>query len=295
MKNRFFFIVINPKAGQRKYSWKLDRLKLALDERQFGYDIFYTSPDEKADEVIKKNIDQDTHTDLVAFGGDGTVHEVVNGIGDQRIPISVISTGTGNDSVKPLYKKRRFLDQMHIALDGKVKEVDAGLCNDRIFINGLGLGFDGKVVELMQTNFNKRPGYISYLQTVLRILATYREREISFTIDKKPYCEACLLLTIGNGTTFGGGFMITPHAKMDDGLLDICIMGRIAPWKRFFHLPKMKNGSHNKIKNVSFAKGKEIIIDATDEVVAHIDGEFFSHPPFNIKVLPKHLLFRVPG
>ena len=129
MENRFFFIVINPKAGQRKYKWKLERLKLSLEERQYQYDVYYTSPDKKADDVIKEYLDRAKYTDLVAFGGDGTLHEVVNGIDDSRIPISVISTGTGNDSVKPLYKKRRFLDQLHIALDGKIKEVDAGLCN----------------------------------------------------------------------------------------------------------------------------------------------------------------------
>ncbi|MFC2124578.1 diacylglycerol/lipid kinase family protein [Bacteroidota bacterium] len=295
MKNRFFFIVINPKAGQRKYNWKLDRLKLALEERQFQYEVYFTSPEKKADEVIKDNLNPEKISDLVVFGGDGTLHEVINGVGDRGIPISVISTGTGNDSVKPLYKKRRFLDQLHIALDGKIKEVDAGICNDRLFINGLGIGFDGKVVELMQTNFNKQPGYISYLQTVLKILATYKESELSFTIDDKSFNEACLLLTIGNGTTFGGGFKITPQAKMDDGLLDVCIMGKITPWKRFLHLPKMKNGTHGKIKTVQFAKGKEIIIDATDDAVAHIDGEYFSNPPFNIKVLPNHLLFRIPS
>ena len=223
------------------------------------------------------------------------MHEVINGIDNRRIPISVISTGTGNESVKPLYRKRRFLNQLHIALDGNVKEIDAGLCNNRLFINGLGIGFDGKVVELIQTNFSKRPGYISYLQTVLKILATYRESELTFTIDDKSYNEACLLLTIGNGTTFGGGFMITPDAKMDDGLLDVCIMGKIIPWKRFLHLPKMKYGSHGKIEAVQFVRGKEIIIDATDDAVAHIDGEYFSNPPVKIKALPKYLLFRVPG
>ena len=294
MGKRFFLIIINPQAGRRKYEWKLSRIKMAFDRRGFDYDVLLTESDQKADSLIKNYFNPEKHTDLLIFGGDGTLNEAVNGLGDLQVPISIISTGSGNDSIRPLYERRKFLDQMHLALDGNVEKFDAGICNGRLFVNGVGIGFDGKVVELMQNQNRKYKGYVSYLQTVLNIIATYREKPITFWIDGESFNEPILLLTIANGTTFGGGFMITPHAKMNDGLLEICIIGKIAPWKRFLHLPKMAKGRHDRLRAVRFLKGKEIQIEPSKDVVAHIDGEFFGNPPFTIKILKNHLLFRVP-
>ena len=102
-----------------------------------------------------------------------------------------------------------------------------------------------------------------------------------------------LLMTVTKGTTFGGGFKINPYAISDDGLLDICLIGKIPKLVRINYVLRMKDGSHRNLKPVSFYKTKEIFIKENPLLVAHMDGEFIGSPPFNIKVCPKALNFRV--
>ena len=113
-------------------------------------------------------------------------------------------------------------------------------------------------------------------------------------MDGKPFDRKILLMTISNGTTFGGGFVINPFAKTNDGLLNVCIFNELLPLKRFWHLPKLKNGTHHKIKETEFHLVSQLSIAATDQLVAHLDGELIGHPPFEIAVEKEVLLVRSP-
>ena len=101
-------------------------------------------------------------------------------------------------------------------------------------------------------------------------------------------------MTVSNGTTFGGGFVINPLTRSNDGLLDICILNEIPPLARFWHLPKLKTGSHGKLRAAEFFKAKKVRIEATRELVAHLDGEFLGHPPFEVSIQPGALEIKVP-
>ena len=184
---------------------------------------------------------------------------------------------------------------MEIAVSGEVKAYDLGKCNGRYFVNGLGVGFDGKVVEEMHLRHQGKKGRLDYLRAVLRILYGFKEREANFTLDGKRFKRKILLLTVSNGTTFGGGFVINPFADASDGILDLCVLGEIDPLKRFWHLPRLINGSHYKLKVSEFFQAKEIHIEASDQLVAHLDGEYFGHPPFNVSIHPKALSLRSPA
>lgn len=140
-------------------------------------------------------------------------------------------------------------------------------------------------------------GYAAYLYRVLAILSSYQEKQLSFSIDGREITRKVLLLTVANGTTFGGGFKLTPQALPDDGLLEICLIEKIAPFRRFLHIGKLGAGKHGSIKEVHFFKGKEIKIAATEKNEGkqwmHIDGELMGQPPFDIKIVPQALKVRV--
>ena len=211
------------------------------------------------------------------------------------MPISILSTGTGNDSVKSIHGVTDFDQQIEIALHGNIYKFDLGVCNDRYFVNGVGIGFDGLVVKEMVERESKKGRHIDYLLTVLRIIARFKEKQLRFSIDKKRYKRTILLMTISNGTTFGGGFVINPYAKTNDGKLDICIINELSSIKRFWHLPKLKTGAHYKIKETEFYRCGEIVVDQSSELVAHLDGEYIGCPPFNIHVEKDALLIRTPA
>lgn len=292
-QNRNILIVINPVAGKSSYEKRLYYLEGRLKEVQMDYKLFFTEHENtgKLADTINNNPSTD---EVFVMGGDGTLNYVVNEIQGKSLPISIVSNGTGNDSVKSIHGVLDFEKQVDIAISGTVRKFDLGICNGRYFVNGVGIGFDGEVVKEMVERGNKRGTHLDYLLTVLRIVAGFKEKMLHFSMDGNRFQRKVLIFTISNGTTFGGGFIINPFAKTNDGLLDVCILNEIAPIKRFWHLPKLKTGAHQKIKEAEFHQATNISIEATDQLVAHLDGEFIGHPPFEISIEKEALLIRTP-
>jgi YegS/Rv2252/BmrU family lipid kinase len=290
---RRFLFIVNPAAGKGKQLDKLEKVKSEFSIRSVPFDLYFTTKDQKADILTSNLIKDNNYTDILILGGDGTINEVINGLGGQRIPISVVSIGSGNDSIKHIQSGYNFRSQLHTAFNGRIKEVDAGVCNERLFLNGVGIGFDGKVVERMVSKGKRFQGHLAYMAEVLKILLSYQEKSISAVFNGSEINKEILLMTVAKGTTFGGGFMINPFAVNDDGMLDICVIGRIPRWIRISYVLKMKNGGHRNLKPVSFYKSKEVYIRENPLIVAHMDGEFIGHPPFDIKVHPETFQFRI--
>ena len=289
---RNILIVINPAAGKSSYEKRLQLLEKRLNESSIRFERYFTEHGDKGN-LLTKIQNTPNLTDVFVMGGDGTLNYVVNEIHGLQLPISIVSNGTGNDSVKSLHGVLDFEKQVDIAIHGKIKLFDLGKCNDRYFVNGVGIGFDGQVVKEMVERGDKQGRHIDYLLTVLRIVAGFKEKKLGFFIDEKEYNKKILLMTISNGSTFGGGFVINPFAITDDGLLDICILNEVKPMMRFWHLPKLKTGAHHKIKASEFHLASEIEIKSSNELVAHLDGEYIGHPPFSISVLKQALPVRV--
>ncbi len=288
-------IIVNPAAGKSQYEAKLDYVYRQLEQHKMRFGTFFTEktePEGKLTSVLKNN---DSIKEIWVIGGDGTLNYAVNELKKKQLPISIVSGGTGNDSVKSLHGITDFKKQVDIALMGKVKEFDLGLCNDRYFVNGVGIGFDGRVVEKMLQKGKKSGSHLSYLYTVLQLLAGYREKTLQYSLDGLPSQKPIFLMTISNGTTFGGGFILNPTAIPDDGILDVCIFNKISVPKRFVALPKLKTGSHTTVRETEFHRATEILVGPNDNVVAHMDGEFIGNPPFRISVADNKMLVKTPG
>lgn len=294
IEKRKILLVINPRAGRSSYEARLEYIEKKFRDSSLKFERFFTQKDGAG--ILARKIQADPQfSELVVLGGDGTLNYAVNELLSKPLPISIVSNGTGNDSVKSLHGEMNFENQVEIAIRGKLSRFDLGICNGKAFINGFGIGFDGQVVKEMIGRINKRGSHLDYLMTVLRIVAGFKEKSLRFTIDGKAFKRTVLLMTISNGTTFGGGFVINPFAKANDGLFDVCILNEISPLKRFWHLPKLKTGAHQKLKESEFLQGKRIHIEASDQLVAHLDGEFIGHPPFDISIVPEGLIIKTPS
>ena len=235
----------------------------------------------------------DRFTDLTILGGDGTINYVVNKLPHFDIPIGVIPAGSGNDYVKSVNLGDNIHQHIETAVDGRIVEVDLGKCNDRYFVNGFGLGFDGQIAHDFEENRTIFRGQTAYYYHVLKILTSYQPRPLSIEIDGQLLKEEVLLLTISKGTTFGGGFKLTPHSSLTDGQFGICLIRNLPALKRFWNLPLLQKGTHNKLAQVEFRHGKTIKIEKHPNVVAHIDGELIGTPPFELMVIPKKLKLKV--
>lgn len=288
-EKRKIFILWNPASGGKSKKIVNEFVDFIVDKHLF--EVYDTREFKGATQVIVNKLDQ-SFTDLVIVGGDGTINEAVNGL-KFDIPVSIIPAGTGNDFIKNIEIGKNIRDRFETALYGAVSRIDLGQCNDRIFVNGVGIGFDGQIVEDMES---KRvpllSGHAAYYYHVLRILGGYKEKPFDYHINGENLKKDLILLTIGNGTTFGGGFKLMPDAKLDDGLLEVCEIGKLSGLKRFLNIHRLSNGSHGALKAVNFYRTTELKVEENLLLYAHIDGERMGQPPYHIKVLPGKLQIR---
>lgn len=269
-------VLVNPKAGKGRSGRVLQHLKPLLEGLCF--------------EVFEDNWPADLNgfSDVFLVGGDGTLNYFINHYPDLRIPVTLFKGGSGNDFAWKLYGNRSVKQHFESAISSDPKEVDGGICNGRYFLNGVGIGFDGAIVESMGAKRFLSAGYISYLLTVLRHLVFYKE--FSATIHNRTF--KTFMLTIANGSRYGGGFMVAPKAVINDGKLDFLTILPIAPFKRIFYLPKISSGNHLQLPVVQSDLVKDIVITTDKKVPAHCDGELLIDDRYEIQILPGRYLFR---
>lgn len=262
-----------------------------MSSEKIDYQLHDTRLSKNATHSVRNHFDR-TFTDLIIVGGDGTINESINGL-DMDVPVSMIPAGTGDDFVKMIDIGKRLDKQIHTAVYGKVKTIDLGSCNNRKFINGVGIGFDGQIVEdMIAKRVPLLKGHAAYYYHVLRILGGYKEKAFHFSINEEKHQKELIILTVGNGSTFGGGFKLMPDAKIDDGLLEICEIGKISGLRRFLNIGRLSKGTHGVLNEVKLYQATHIFVDENPMLFAHIDGERMGRPPFEIKILPKALRIR---
>ena len=289
---RKLFVVTNPASGSRRKQQVTVREFQAFSESLgFAHRLFETTPVVHAQELVNSQFDS-SFTDLVIIGGDGTFNEAINGL-NYDVPVTFISAGTGNDFIKNLDIGNKLSDQLSQLIGEHVCSIDVGRCNNRKFLNGVGIGFDGQIVEDMaKRRIPLLTGHAKYYFHVLSILAGYKEKLFKYDVNGEKWTENLILMTIGNGTTFGGGFKLMPDAKLNDGQLEICTIGAISGLRRFLNIHKLSNGTHGTIPEVSFRQGSRISIEHNELLFAHIDGERLGNPPFTIQIEPSSLRVR---
>jgi diacylglycerol kinase (ATP) len=227
------------------------------------------------------------------IGGDGTLNYFINQFPDIHLPLAAIPAGSANDFHWMLYggdfKLPQLLERL---LAGNTRAIDAGSCNGRLFLNGLGIGFDGAIVKDL-IGKKKLAGKASYLLSVLKNIMTYHESFVKLKADGVEQSKNCLLLSIANGSRYGGDFFVAPKAVPDDGLLDVNFVGAIAPLRRIRYLPVIEKGEHLQLPFVWYQQAAEITVECAVELPAHLDGEYVTASRFEVRCLPKKFVFFV--
>lgn len=227
-------------------------------------------------------------TEAWIVGGDGTLNFFINQYPQFDLPLAIFKAGTGNDFHWLLYGLVSVAEQVDVVLSARPHPVDAGLCNNRLFINGVGIGFDGKVVKDLN---GKTKGKASYFFTILKNIFGYREFLCSVNTEDFHWGKKCFMISIANGKRYGGGFHVTPKSLVNDGLLDTNIVGKIHAVARLKYLPVIEKGAHTNLPFITYVKSSMVIVKALKELPAHADGEYFTGTEFNIECLPARFLF----
>lgn len=229
-------------------------------------------------------------TEVWIVGGDGTINWFINQYSSIQLPLAVFSGGSGNDFQWMLYGDKSIEQQVDQVLQGVPQLVDAGLCNEKLFLNGVGIGFDGAIVyDLLGKK--KLAGKASYLLAILKRIVGYHEKPCVLQLAEETIKQDCFMISVANGKRYGGGFQVAPNAILTDGLLDVNIVGKISPIKRMKYLPVIEKGEHLGLDFITYRKAAKIIIESPVKLHAHLDGEYFSANYFDIEVLPKRFSF----
>ncbi len=273
-------ITFNSKAGNGKAIAIVRQLQQKLHQLEIDCKSF--------SDQWPESFDQFSSVWLV--GGDGTLNYFINKYPAIAIPIALFKGGSGNDFAWKLYGNKTTDEYFEIALHGAPKKTDAGICNGKYFLNGAGIGFDGEVVKDMGKN-KLLPGHMAYLLTVMKKVFFYREREMIVETNGNCSKEKLFMVSVANGSRYGGGFLVAPQAIVNDGELDIVLIKQIAPLKRFFYLHIVERGKHLNLHFVEKSKTTKITIKSEQNLQAHLDGELMEAKRFDIEVLPDKFLF----
>jgi len=291
-------LIFNPMSDRGRSGQKASDLR-AVAEEFGGADWVGTEyPAHAMDLAAKAGLEG--YDTVVAMGGDGTVHEVINGLmrvaEPHRPKLAVVPIGSGNDFAFGAGLALDGAEAMKRVFTGTPKPIDVGVARDNngrteYWDNTLGIGFDGKI-NIMSRKITGIYGFPMYLTAVLRTIFTdYESAHMKLWIDDQPVVEQqVLMLTLGNGPREGGGFNTTPASKVDDGVFDYVTVPHMGRISILGLLPKVMNGTHGSDKRVKISTFKKLKLESDRALPIHADGELWSPYEVNTRTVEVEMM-----
>ena len=295
-------VVVNPRAangGARRYA---SRITKTLTRAGFRVSSQVTRGPMDAARIAREALSAGREL-VLAVGGDGTVNEVVNGLlsGGVASPpstaLAVAQVGTGTDFSRTFgwtSDPEEVLDRLRrnrrLPIDvGRVEYTDLdGRPASRFFVNIAEFGSGGAVVEKVNRTTKVLGGRMSFLLAILSVMPTYRNQRVRYRIDGGR--EQDLVsnnFIVANGRFFGGGLMPAPRAELNDGFLDVIVIGDLDFRTIRRHLPDLRRGTHLSLDGVTADRGREIITETGGRALLDLDGELVGVDPIRFVCIPR--------
>jgi diacylglycerol kinase (ATP) len=281
-------VIVNPEAGRGRARREWDEVRRRLQAAGIAFDAFSTTRRREAAEIAEK--ESHSRDCIVAAGGDGTVHEVVNGLmrAGGKAAFGLIPLGSGDDFEKLLSGTfiQRFLNR-------KAKRFDVGRIvsggETRYFANGMDIGFGAHGAANVARVPRFLTGFGAYLGALFLTMVRYPKLAIDLRIDDGPPERVTTAMTAAmNGTTFGGSFRVCPDARPDDGLLDLLVVDAIGRLSILQLVPKILKGAHAGDRRLRMARARRLTLESGEPLLVEADGEiaFERARRLEIDVLP---------
>jgi diacylglycerol kinase (ATP) len=211
---------------------------------------------------------------VCVIGGDGTVHEVANGLLPDPVPMVVIPRGSGDDFARLLPCPRNADELFAVIDEGVGVRLDVIDCGERFCVNSCGLGFEAQVTKNSRS-IQRLQGLPLYLLALAKALAEFNCPHLKITLDNgEVIAGEHLLVSLGNGVSAGGGFFLTPDAVPDDGRIDVCLVESMGRLKMLRLLPLSLEGKHTKRPEVDMRRARAVAVESGGPLHVHIDGEY---------------------
>jgi len=291
-------VIVNPLAG----AGRARRVLAELDRRQgeiaaaLGESVrFLMTTGSGHGELLARQAVEAGDRTLIAVGGDGLIHEVVNGLWGSQATFGIVPAGSGNDIARALQIPRSPAGAIEILCNGCIRSIDLGRIGERCFVGFAGMGLDALSVALSRQSRLPLRGMRRYAWGVLRALCRYRVRQMSLVADGRRISGLGWILVVANTQTFGGGMVIAPDARLDDGLLDVCFLvdaSRSELLSLFLRVLLQRPISSPHLVRI---QARSLEIAGHPDLLIQADGEILGHPPAHIRVMPRVLSVLSPS
>lgn len=290
-------LIINPNADLgRAWRWAADLRPIA--EEFGGADWAGTVYPTHATELARQAAEEGYEL-IVAVGGDGTVHEVINGLmqvpPDRRPRLGVVPMGSGNDFAHSIGMDSRPAYALRQVLSGQPRPVDVGKVEDNLgrteyWDNTLGIGFDA-TVTIRSRNYPYLRGFLIYLVAVLQtIILNHEAPHLQVSSDQESWDQELLMLVLCNGGREGGGFYIAPPARNNDGLGHYLGVRRVSRPMMLRLLPEFMKGTHLRFPQVQIGTFRTLRLQSDRPLLIHTDGEIFAGFGVDVRQLSVEIL-----
>jgi len=294
--------IVNPKAGGGSTGEKWPKIAALAGDRLGPFETYVTTRSGDAKAFARDAVTKGAST-IVCVGGDGTLNEVVNGLMASNEPtaacLGYIPNGTGCDFVRsvvlpkePEEALQRIRERVLRTMDlGKLAFVDhAGRRVVRYFHNVTSFGLGGEVDERVNRTSKRFGPFLSFIWATLISILVYGKKQVHLKVDDSYEGEVSVWnVAVANGQYHGGGMWVAPGAAVDDGLLDVTVVGDLSLAGVFKNLHNLYNGKILQVQKVFGLKGKTVSASSSQRVLLDVDGEQPGMLPLTVEVVPAAL------
>ena len=289
-------IIANPTSGSfpQHYAQSLDETLSFLRQRNWRVELNITKAPGEARQLAREAVSQQVDM-VIAAGGDGTINEIIQELAGSETVLGVLPCGTGNIWAREMGIPLQIVDARKVLLNGQIRSIDLGRCNDRFFLLMAGIGIDGAVTQAVEKRPIKRLGMFGYALIATWLGLGYPGFQAQLRVNhKRPVKLRALQIIVGNTQLYGGALKFTWEAKCDDGQLDVCVVRKRSMLGRIIVVIDFLLRRKNRQQWVRYYTATSIEINTRQPVAIQIDGEPVGHTPASFIIAPGALKVLVP-
>ena len=289
-----FVLITNPISGKGKATVVAEQAFQRLTAEGYTGQAELTTQSGDANRIAQEAIENGLHW-IIACGGDGTIHEVVNAIAEKPdVVLGVLPCGKGNDFAEALKIPIKPIEAIEVLLAGATRQVDLGKIGDYYFDTIVTCGYDAEVSRRVTEEGTPFSGTAAYVYTAITTLFRYRSPVVRLEGDFGSYEGKILLTATGITSSYGGGMKIVPEAVIDDGLFDVCIIEPVPRRTVLRLLATLFWGGHAGHPAVQMHRTKSLTIETDPPILLYADGERICYTPATVEIVERGLTVIAP-
>lgn len=291
--NKLAFLIYNPKSGrQQERELAIKNFIAMMEQKGFSIEARRTERAFHATELAKEAVDRQVDL-VVANGGDGTLNEVLQTMVGSQVPLAVWPGGTANVVALDLQLPRNPKDIVDlISRNDSRYRIHVAKAGSRYYFFTAGIGLDAEIIEAVDSELKKQIGKGAFWLAGFAHLVKWNPTPINLFIDGKTYQGTFVI--VGKSFGYGGTLSLTPHARFDDDMLDVCIFSGTSKLQYISYLASCLNKSQLDRKGVTYLKTRRVDASSVVSLPVQADGEVIGNLPMTFEVIPDALTMVVP-